>query len=413
MTIGNAALRVAVTGIGAVTPVGVGVEATWKSLLAGRSGAGLITHFDTSAFDVKIGCQADDFEPRDFMEARDVRRTDRFCQFAIAAAVEAIDQAGGLANYEPHRIGVIVGSGVGGLSTIEATHTTLLQRGPSKVSPFAVPLLMINGAPGAISMRWGFTGPNFSTVSACATGGHSIGEGARFIQMGVTDAMIVGGSEAGLTPLATAAFSNMGALSKRNDAPERASRPFDIDRDGFVMGEGAGILVLEEWRAAERRGAAILGEIVGYAATGDAFHLTQPHPEGIGAALAMRQTLQQAGLEPGDVGYVNAHGTSTFADKIESAAIRAVFGDAAPPVSSTKSMTGHLLGAAGAVEAIFVIQALREGQIPPTINVDNQDPDCPIDCVPGEARATSAEYGMSNSFGFGGHNACIAIRRVR
>lgn len=413
MTTQNTTPRVAVTGMGVVTPVGIGVDAAWKNLVAGVSGAGPITHFDTESFGVRIACEATEFDARDFMDARDIRRSDRFCQMAVAAAVQAVDQAGlASAPYEAHRIGVIVGSGIGGLATIESTHTTLLQRGPDKVSPFAVPLLMINGAPGAISMRWGFTGPNYSTVSACATGGHSLGEAARLIRTGVCDVVVAGGAEAAITPLATAAFANMGALSRRNDEPERASRPFDVDRDGFVMGEGAGILVLEDWASAERRGAPVLAEVVGYAATCDAFHLTQPHPDGLGATLAMRLALQDAGIEPAQVGYVNAHGTSTFADRIESAAIREVFGVNAPPVSSTKSMIGHLLGAAGAVEAIICILSMRDGTLPPTVNNDNQDPECPIDCVPNESRQAEVEYALSNSFGFGGHNAGLVLRKV-
>lgn len=405
--------RVAVTGMGVVTPVGVGLDNTWKALLSGRSGGGLLTTFDTSDHTVKIACEATEFDPSQYQEARDVRRSDRFCQMAVASAVMAVEQAGwsGLP-YEAEQIGAIVGSGIGGLTTLEGQFGVLRDRGPSKVSPFAVPLLMINGAAGAIAMRYGLLGPNFATVSACATGGHALGEAARLIRTGGSKAVLAGGSESAITPLAMSAFTNMGALSKRNDDPERASRPFDLSRDGFVMGEGAGIVVLEDWDSAEARGATILAELAGYGATCDAFHLTQPHPEGAGAAGAMRQAMADAGVEQDKIGYINAHGTSTFADRIETAAIKSVFGSDAPPVSSTKSATGHLLGAAGVVEAIFCIQALRDGQLPPTINYATPDPDCDLDYVPNEARAAKLEYAMSNSFGFGGHNACLVLRRV-
>ncbi len=410
----GAGRRVAVTGIGAVTPLGVGMGASWKALADGVSGAGPITRFDASDYGVKIACEAGDFDPLDHMEPRDARRSDRFCQFAVASAAMAVEDAGwsGLP-YAAGRVGVVVGSGVGGLATLEEQHTVLAERGPSKLSPFCVPLLMVNGAAGAIAMRLGARGPNVAPVSACATGAHAIGEATRIIRTGDADAVLAGGAEAAITPLALGAFACMGALSRRNDDPAAASRPFDAGRDGFVMAEGAAVLVLEEWDAAVRRGATILAEVAGYGATADAYHLTQPDPEATGAVEAMRAALSDAGLEPGAVGYVNAHGTSTpFNDKVESAAIRTVFGETVPPVSSTKSCTGHLLGAAGAFEAAVCVRAIGEGVLPPTINHTSPDPDCDLDVVPNAARATPVDAALSNSFGFGGHNACLVLRRA-
>lgn len=407
--------RVAVTGVGCVSPLGVGTEATWKALVSGESGAGPVTRFDASEYSTRIACEVDGFDPTDFMEQRDARRSDRFAQFAVAAAAEAAEGAGwtGAPPYDRDRVGVVIGSGIGGIETLEAQHRVLLERGPSKMSPFTVPLLMINGAAGSVAMRFGLNGPNYSAVSACATGAHSIGEAADMIRRGVADAMIAGGSEAPITPLAYGAFACMGALSRRNDDPQHASRPFDADRDGFVIAEGAAVLVLEEWEAAQRRGAEILAEVVGYAATCDAFHLTQPDPEGAGAAAAMRLAIADAGLDAGAVGYINAHGTSTpFNDKIESKAIREVFGEQAPPVSSTKSATGHLTGAAGAIEAVFSVQALRTQTLPPTINYATPDPECDLDYVPNTGREASVDVVLSNSFGFGGHNACLLFKRV-
>ncbi len=403
------------TGVGTVSPLGVGVEATWKALVSGESGAGPVTRFDVSDFGAKIACEVDGFLPTDFMEQRDARRSDRFTQFAVASAVQAVEQAGWPSDppYDRARIGVNIGSGIGGIETLEAQHRVLLERGPSKMSPFTVPLLMINGASGSVAMRYGLNGPNFSSVSACATGAHSIGEAANMIRNGTADAMIAGGSEAPITPLSFGAFACMGALSRRNDEPQRASRPFDADRDGFVIAEGGAVLVLEEWDAAVARGADILAEVVGYAATCDAFHLTQPDPEGSGAAAAMRLAVEDAGVGLTDVGYINAHGTSTpFNDKIESKAIRGVFGESAPPVSSTKSATGHLTGAAGAIEAVFSILALTTETLPPTINHETPDPECDLDYVPNRARSLTVDYVLSNSFGFGGHNACLLFRRA-
>jgi 3-oxoacyl-[acyl-carrier-protein] synthase II len=407
--------RVAVTGLGTVSPLGVGTEATWKALVSGESGAGTITRFDASEFSTQIACEVDEFDPTDFMEHREARRSDRFCQFAVASAAQAVEEASwnGRLPCDADRIGVIVGSGIGGIETLEAQHKILLDRGPSKMSPFTVPLLMINGASGSIAMRFGLHGPNYASVSACATGAHAIGEAANMIRFGLADAMLAGGSEAPITPLSFGAFACMGALSRRNDEPQRASRPFDADRDGFVIAEGAAIVVLEEWEAALARGTEILAEVVGYAGTCDAFHLTQPDPEGTGAAGAMRLALEDAGVEPSAVGYINAHGTSTpFNDKIESKAIRDVFGADAPPVSSTKSATGHLTGAAGAIEAVFSVLALTTETLPPTINHETPDPECDLDYVPNKARNARVDFALSNSFGFGGHNACLLLQRA-
>jgi 3-oxoacyl-[acyl-carrier-protein] synthase II len=406
--------RVAITGLGAVSPLGVGAEQSWKALVSGESGAGQVSRFDVSDFSTKIACEVKDFDPTDFMEQRDARRSDRFTQFAVASAVEAVEGAGWGSSvpFDPARAGVVIGSGIGGIETLEAQHRVLLERGPSKMSPFTVPLLMVNGAAGSVAMRYGLHGPNYASVSACATGAHAIGEAANMIRFGVADAMIAGGSEAPITPLAFGAFACMGALSRRNDDPQAASRPFDADRDGFVIAEGAAVVVLEEWEAAVARGAEILAEVVGYAATCDAFHLTQPDPEGTGAATAMRAAIADAGRSKSDVGYINAHGTSTpFNDKIESKAIRAVFGPDAPPVSSTKSATGHLTGAAGAIEAVFSVLALTTETLPATINQETSDPECDLDYIPNKARNERVDLTMSNSFGFGGHNACLVFER--
>lgn len=405
--------RIAITGLGVISPVGVGMPATWAALLEGRSGAGELTRFDPEGFSVRISAEASDFDPLAFIDARGARRSDRFCQMSVAAALLAVEDAGwdGLP-YSADRIGVVVGSGIGGLETLEAQHSVLRDRGPAKISPFVVPLLMINGAPGAIAMRLGMTGTNYSPVSACATGAHALGEAARIIRTGDADAILAGGAEAAVTPLAMAAFAAMGALSRRNDDPQSASRPFDADRDGFVMGEGAGVVVLEDYEKAAGRGANILAELTGYGASSDAFHLTQPDPEGAGATAAMQLAIGDAGLQPSDISYINAHGTSTpFNDRVETGAIKKVFGSP-PPVSSTKSSTGHLLGAAGAVEAAVCVMALRDQKLPPTINYTTVDPDCDLDYVPNESRAAKVEATLSNSFGFGGHNACLVLQKA-
>jgi 3-oxoacyl-[acyl-carrier-protein] synthase II len=407
--------RVALTGVGVVSPIGIGRDAFWAGLVEGRSGVRRITAFDPTPYETQIGGEVADFDPSAFMDRKEVRRNDRFVQFALAATRLALDDAGlVITPRNAERIGVIIGSGIGGAGTWEEQHQILLERGPGRVSPFFVPMLMLNGGSGIVSIATGAKGPNFSVVSACATGGHAIGEALRAIQHREADAMICGGSEAALTPLSLAGFGTMKAMSTRNDAPARAVRPFDAGRDGFVMGEGAGILVLEAWEQAEHRGARIYAEICGYGTSSDAFHITQPDPEGDGAARAMQAALRDAKLEPAQVDYINAHGTSTpYNDKCETVAIKRVWGAEARRVaiSSTKSMTSHLLGAAGGVEAIVCALAIERGIIPPTINYEVPDPDCDLDYVPNTARPARVDVAMSNAFGFGGHNAILIIRR--
>ena len=409
--------RVVVTGLGLVCPVGVGVEESWQALVAGKSGVGPITHYDASTYPTKIAGEVKGFEPEKFMDRKEVRRNDRFIQFALAAAEMAVADSGiDFAKEDPERVGVIVGSGMGGLATIEDTHQTLMERGVRKVSPFFIPAIIINLAPGQIALRWGLKGPNFSPVSACATGNHSLGDALMYIERGMADVMIAGGTEATLTPLGLAGFCAARAMSERNDAPEKASRPFDKGRDGFVAAEGSGILVLEEYEHARRRGARVYAELCGYGASCDANHVTSPAPEGEGGQRAMRMALADAGLRAEQVGYVNTHGTSTpQGDTAECQAIRKVFGDWADRglvVSSTKSMTGHMLGAAGGAEAVFSVLALHRGVVPPTMNVDEQDPECRLDVVPNRAREVRTEAVLSNSFGFGGTNAVVAFRKV-
>jgi len=409
--------RVVVTGLGLVCPVGIGVEESWQALVAGKSGIAPITHYDASTYPTRIAGEVKGFEPEKFMERKEARRSDRFIQFAIAAADMAVKDAGiDFAKEDPERVGVIVGSGMGGLATIEDTHKTLMERGVRKVSPFFIPAIIINLAPGQIALRWGLKGPNFSPVSACATGNHSIGDAMIYIQRGMSDVMIAGSTEATLTPLGLAGFCAARAMSERNDAPERASRPFDKGRDGFVAAEGAGILVLEEYEHARRRGARIHAELSGYGASCDANHVTSPAPEGEGGQRAMRMALADAGLRPEQVGYVNTHGTSTpQGDIAECQAIRRVFGgwaDGGLVVSSTKSMTGHMLGAAGGAEAVFAVRSLQTGVVPPSVNVEEQDPECVLDVVPNVARQVKLEAVLSNSFGFGGTNAVVAFKRV-
>ncbi len=406
----------AVTGLGVLSPLGCGVEANWRALLAGRSGIGPITRFATEGMAVQIAGEIPDFDPERWLERRDHKKTDRFIQYGLAAATMAMEDADLVVDEAlAPRAGCIVGVGIGGLETIEHTMRTYLESGPRRLSPFFIPKLIGNLAPGWISMRFGLRGPNYAATSACASGTHAIGEAFRAIRDGYMDCAIAGGAEAPLTPLGVLGFSVMRALSTRNDEPERASRPFDRGRDGFVVGEGAGMLVLEEWQAAERRGARIHGEIIGYGASADAFHITQPAPEGRGAVDCMRAALADADIEPQAVGYINAHGTSTpFNDANETFAIKLVFGEHATrlAVSSTKSMTGHLLGAAGGVEAVYSILALREGLLPPTINYEDPDPDCDLDYVPGQARRAAIEVALSNSFGFGGTNASLVLKRA-
>ena len=409
--------RVVVTGLGLVTPVGIGVEESWSALLAGRSGIGPVTLFDASTFPTRIAGEVKGFDPEKYMEKKEARRNDRFIHFAVAAGEMAWKDSGlDVGKEDPERMGAIVGSGLGGLATIEETHATYMARGVRKISPFFVPSLIVNLAPGQLTMRYGMKGPSFSPVSACATGNHSIGEAMIYIERGTVDVMMAGGTEATITPLGLGGFCAARALSERNDAPEKASRSFDKGRDGFVAGEGAGIVVLEEYEHARRRGARIYAELAGYGATSDAYHVTSPAPEGEGGQRAMRMALADAGLPPEAVGYINAHGTSTPAgDVAECQAILQVFGEHARKglrISSTKSMIGHLLGGAGGAEAVVTVLSLARGVLHPTVNVDEQDPQCPLDVIPNQAREVRVDAAMSNSFGFGGTNAVLVFKRI-
>jgi len=405
--------RIVVTGMGAVTPLGLGVEATWEGLRSGRSGISKISHFDASDFSSQIAGEVDEFNPADWLEPREVRHTDRFAQFAVAAAKMAVEDAGlDFEQTDRDRVGVLIGSGIGGTATWEQQHSVLMEKGPGRVSPFLIPMMILDMASGRVAMLFGVRGPNLGMATACATSAHAIGEAAEIIKRGDAEAMIAGGSEAAVSPLAVAGFCSMRALSRRNDEPPRASRPFDRDRDGFVMAEGAGVVVLEDLEHAKRRGARLHGEIIGYGTSGDAYHMTQPSPDGYGMALAMESALRDAKISPDDVDYVNTHGTATpSGDPAETLALKKVFGDRAGsiPCSSTKSMTGHLLGAAGAVELIACLLSIRDGVIAPTINLDTPDPECDLDYVALEARAQSVNLAMSNSFGFGGHNAILIV----
>lgn len=410
--------RIAITGIGLVTPLGIGTEDTWRRVCAGESGIGPIARFDATEYTTRIAGEVRDFDPTRWIAKREVRQMDLFIQYALAAADMAVSSAGLHDDRpDPDRYGCYVGSGMGGLTVIEATIGTLEKKGPRHgISPFFTPSVIINLAPGQISIRYGCRGPNLSMVSACSTGAHSIGEAAHVIARGDADVMIAGGAEATVTPLGVGGFCSARALSQRNDAPTKASRPFSKSRDGFVLSEGAALMVLEEWDRAKGRGASIVAELVGYGANADAYHITSPDPEGTGAARCMRLALARAGIEPSQVGYVNAHATSTQADAMEARAIRAVFGrhaDTGLAVSGTKSMHGHLLGATGSLEAAICALALRDGILPPTINLDDPDPECDLDCIPHQARRTQVEYAMSNSFGFGGTNAAVVLRRVQ
>ncbi len=409
--------RVVVTGLGLVSPVGIGVEESWSALVAGKSGIGPITLFDASTYPTRIAGEVKGFDPARFMDRKEVRRNDRFIHFALAAGDMAIKDAGlDMAQEDPEKVGCIIGAGIGGLRTIEDEHETLSQKGVRKIGPFFIPSLIINLAPGQISIRYGMKGPNFSPVSACATGNHSIGDAMIYIERGLADVMVTGGCEATITPLGIGGFCAARAMSERNDAPEKASRPFDKGRDGFVAGEGSGILVLEEYEHARKRGARIYAEVAGYGATADAHHITSPAPEGEGGQRAMRMALRDAGVSPEQVGYVNAHGTSTpQGDVAECQAIHKVFGEHARKglmVSSTKSMTGHLLGAAGGLEAVVTVLAISRGVLPPTTNVEDQDPECALDVVPNQAREKRVDAAISNSFGFGGTNAVVLFKRV-
>jgi 3-oxoacyl-[acyl-carrier-protein] synthase II len=414
---GEAPRRVVLTGMGLVSPVGNDVATSWENLLAGVSGGALVTSWEaTEDFPCRIACEVKGFEPLKYMDKRDAKRFDRVSQFAIAASAQALEQAGfgeAPAGIVQERFGVIIGSGIGGIATFEEQHRKLIESGPSRVSPFFIPMFIPDISAGLVSMRWGLRGPNYATVSACASSAHAIGEATRHIQHGDADIMLAGGTEATITPMTFAGFSSMKAMSTRNDDPAGASRPFSIDRDGFVMGEGSGIVVLEALEHAQARGAQILAEVVGYGLSGDAYHITAPPDDGYGAQNAMRMALRHANAQPTDVQYVNAHGTSTMADAIETAAIKSVLGEQARKVvvGSTKSMTGHLLGAAGALEAIVCVQVCRTGKIPPTINFSGADPACDLEYAHGGMMERSVSLALSNSFGFGGHNACLALRR--
>jgi 3-oxoacyl-[acyl-carrier-protein] synthase II len=411
------AQRVVVTGLGLVTPVGNDVESTWSALLAGRSGAAPITKFDPSALQVRFACEIKDFDPSLYMDRKEAKRYDAFVQYALAAAHQAVTQAGLEGRFpSPDRTGVVIGSGIGGMRTFEDQCSIYLTKGPDRVSPFFVPMFIPDIAAGLVSIRYGTKGPNFATVSACASSAHAIGESYTMIRDGKADAMITGGAEAAITGLAIAGFQNMRALSTRNDSPETASRPFDRDRDGFVLGDGAGVVILESLEHAQGRGATILGEVIGYGASGDAYHMTSPAPAGEGAQRAMRAALSDRGIDPTTVGYINAHGTSTEqGDVAETEAVKSVFGEHARDLvfGSTKSMTGHLLGAAGALEFAVSLLAVRTGMIPPTINQFTPDPACDLDCAPNHKVERSLDVAISNSFGFGGHNATIAVRGWR
>jgi 3-oxoacyl-[acyl-carrier-protein] synthase II len=408
--------RIVITGLGAVTPLGLDVSTTWDNLIAGKSGVSTITSWDASKYDCRFAAQVKDFEPRKhFFNEKDARRADRYSQLAMASAKEAVKHSGlDPQRLELDRVGVLVGSGIGGLESLGKQDEQLILKGPSRVSPFMIPMMISNMGAGLISMEFGFAGPNFSVVTACATSNNCIGEAWRLIRDDEADVILAGGSEAACVPLGMSGFAAMRALSTRNDEPERASRPFDKDRDGFVLGEGAGVVIVEELEHAKKRGAPILAELTGYGLTADAYHMTSPAPGGAGAVRAMQHTLKRAGVAADQVDYINAHGTSTpVGDVAETEAIKAVFGEHAKkmPVSSTKSMTGHLLGAAGAAELIFCIKAIEHGILPPTINLDNPDPACDLDYVPHKAREARIEIAMSNSFGFGGHNATLLVRR--
>jgi len=409
--------RVVITGMGVISPVGNNLETFWESLVQGKSGVGRLSAPDLDVFDCKIGGEVADFDAAPyFSNPKDARRSDRFAQFGMAASVMAMRDAGvEMDKVDPDRFGCMVGSGIGGLMTLEAQHKNLLQKSPSRVSPFTIPMMIANISSGMVSMEYGLRGPNMCIVTACATSNHNVGEAWRMIKFGDADAFIAGGAESTICPMGLAGFGNMKALSTRNHEPERASRPFDVDRDGFVMGEGAGVVVIEELEHARKRGARIYAEITGYGVSADAYHLTSPHPEGIGARRCMEMAIQHGRANPEDIDYVNAHGTSTgLGDVCETKAIKSLFGSYAKEglvVSSTKSMTGHLLGAAGGVELAACVMAINDGVVPPTINLDQPDPQCDLDYTPHTAREMPVRRALSNSFGFGGHNASLLVER--
>jgi len=407
--------RVVITGAGLVTPVGIGIDENWENITSGKSGVGEITHFDTSDFPVKIAGEVKNFTPEDFVDKKDCRKFDKFIIYSLAAAELAVQNSGlDINKIDSERAGTIIGSGIGGFKTIEDTHEILMTKGPKRISPFFIPSAIINMASGMVSIKYGLKGPNLSVVTACATGAHALGEAFKLIQRGDADIMFAGGTESAITPLAVGGFSNMKALSRRNDEPEKASRPFDKDRDGFVMGEGAGILIIEELEVALSRGADIIAEIVGYGLTGDAYHITAPDESGDGARRCMEMAIRDAAIKPEDIDYINAHGTATpYNDVIETRAIKNTFKKHAYKlaVSSTKSMTGHLLGAAGSVEAIYSALAIKTGVLPPTINLETPDEECDLDYVPNKARKQEISYALSNSLGFGGTNASLVFKK--
>lgn len=406
--------RVVVTGLGLITPVGIGVDKSWAALVQGKSGIRRITRFDASVFQTQIAGEVDGFNPEDYIEIKEVKKMDRFIHFGVAASTMAMRDSGlKIDEQNAGRVGVFVGAGMGGLPAIEHYHKVLLEKGPRRITPFFIPMLIINLAAGQISIKLGAKGPNSAPATACATGSHAIGDAFKVIERGDADAMIAGGTESCITPMGIGGFNAMKALSTRNDEPERASRPFDRDRDGFIMGEGSGILLIEELNHALARKARIYAEIVGYGLTGDAYHITSPAPGGEGAVRCMAMAIKDAGSDVSQVDYINAHGTSTkHGDELETAAIKTVFKEHAyrVPISSTKSMIGHLLGAAGGVEAVICVLSIYNGLIPPTINLDNPDSDCDLDYVPHKARKANVRYAMSNSFGFGGTNACLLFK---
>lgn len=407
--------RVVVTGLGAITPLGIGVSPTWKALCEGRSGIGRITRFDPTGYASQIAGEVKGFDPAAFIEKKEIKKMDTFIQYAVGASQMAVDDAGlKVPPEEADRVGVYIGAGIGGLPAIEHYHKILLEKGPDRITPFFIPMVIINLASGQVAIRIGARGPNSCAVTACATGNHCIGDALRLIQRGDADVMLAGGTESCIVPLAVAGFSAAKALSTRNDEPTKASRPFDRDRDGFVLGEGAGVLVLEELDRARRRGARIYAELIGYGMNSDAYHITAPSENGEGAVRCMELAIKDARVSKDEVGYINAHGTSTMADAIETSAVKQVFGERARriPVSSTKSMTGHLLGAAGGIEAVFSVLAIHHKLLPPTINLDHPDPACDLDYIPGKARQASVTVALSNSFGFGGVNACLLFKRI-
>jgi len=406
-----------ITGVGMITPVGLDTEKSWEGLVSGRSGIGPITQFDDKDVPTQIAGEVKGFDPARYIEPKEIKKMDRFIHLAIAASQMAMDDSKLIVSPgNADRVGVMVSAGMGGLPALEKYHQVYMERGSRKITPFFIPMLIINEAAGHISIRYGAKGPNICVVTACATGTHSIGEAFKWIQRGDADAIIAGGTESCICPLGVGGFNAMKALSTRNSEPGRASRPFDAERDGFVMGEGAGVVILEDLELANKRGARIYAEVIGYGASSDAYHITSPAPNGEGAARCMAMALRDADIAPAVMGYINAHGTSTkYGDELETIAIKTVFGDHAYkiPVSSTKSMTGHLLGAAGGVEAVISILAMDRGVLPPTINLENPDPECDLDYVPNTARKAQVEVTMSNSFGFGGTNACLIFRKYR